>query len=413
MDITKLDKLLNLVGETAINQARLEQIRNNMDWAIDNGTFLLEEGDQNQTKIREAWERNVTLLSETQESLLQIMAHSDRIIRELQDQVMNVRMVPIGTLFNAFQRLVRDAARNTGKQIRLDIQGEGTELDKTIVEQLSNPFKHLIRNSIDHGIEMPDIRQARGKSPQGTITLNAFHKEGSIQIEIKDDGGGIDANKILAIARKKGVVAADEELTDDESVRLIFRAGFSTAKAVSDLSGRGVGMDVVRRDIEALRGQIDIQTQVGEGSVFRIKLPLTMAIIDGMLVGVGDNVFIVPLLSIVESLRPRRRHIKSVQNQGELIEVRGEYIPLVRLYQLFHMQPKTTDPSKALVVIVENGGRKACLLVDEAIDQRQSVIKSLEDNFWQVPGVSGATILSDGRVSLILDVPGVLKQAAA
>ncbi|PCI22595.1 MAG: chemotaxis protein CheA [SAR324 cluster bacterium] len=412
VDISKLDKLLNLVGEATIHQAHFSQISSQLERIreIQEGlTQLL--GEKNQ-QVDDFQEKMLNLIDETEEGLQQIMKSGERIMLDLQDQVMSLRMLPIRGLFASFQRMVRDYSSRSGKKIILELYGEDTELDKTLIEQLNNPLKHMIRNAMDHGLELPEVREASGKNARGTIRLGAAHREGHIVIEIKDDGMGLNAQKILEKGRQQGLVKQDEDLTEEQIFGLLFRAGFSTAEKVTDLSGRGVGLDVVRQDIESLRGVVEITSIVGAGTTFLIKLPLTLAIIDGMLVDIGEQRFIIPLLSVVESLRPLPNQVKKVKNQGELIEVRGEYLPLVRLHRLLRLQPKFEDPTQALVVIVEEGGQKSCLLVDEAIDQQQAVIKSLEENFYEREGIAGATVLGDGRVSLILDVPGVLRQAA-
>lgn len=380
VDIAKLDKLQNLVGEAVINQARL--------------TLFFEKLElQNETDI---------------EDIAQLVDDNEQTIRGLQEQVMSVRMIPIGRTFNALRRMVRDFAAQSGKQIQFEISGEETEIDKTITEQISGPLKHLIRNAMDHGIETPEVRQAHGKSPQGLIAIDAFHEEGQILIEIKDDGAGIDAEKVLALAKDKGLVGEEEELSERDIFHLLFKAGFSTAESVTDISGRGVGMDVVLRDIEVLHGRVEIQSELGKGTTMRIKLPLTLAIIEGMLTTLGEQMFIIPIVSIVESLQPQENDLKTVKNRGEMIEIRGEYIPLLRLHQLFNLVPVHENPAEGLVIVVENAGRKHCILVDEIIEQQHVVIKSLEDNFYQLQGIAGATILGDGRVSYILDIPGLV-----
>lgn len=380
VDIAKLDKLMNLVGELVINQARVAQIASQKN------------------KI------NVSELSATAETL-------DRITRDIQEQIMRSRMIPIENTFAQFQRMVRDLAMEKGKDIKLNILGKETELDKTIIELINDPLKHMIRNSIDHGIETIEERTANGKLSQGTITLNAYHEAGNIVIEVSDDGRGLNKEKILAKAKDKGIIAPDKELSEDEIYQLIFLPGFSTADKVSEISGRGVGMDVVKNNITRLRGNIDIQSKEGYGTIFRIILPLTLAIIDGMLVKVGQELYVIPLLSIVESIRPRSRDIKHVNTESEVINVRGEYIPLIRLYDLFNIETESKDPSKALTVIVTSGKNKACLLVDDIIGQQQAVIKSLEENFSSINGISGATILGDGTVAMILDISTIIRMA--
>lgn len=381
VDITKLDKLMNLVGELVINQARVAQIASHKD------------------KI------NVLELTSAADGL-------DRITRDLQEQIMRARMIPIENTFSQFQRMVRDTAKEIGKDIKLNIIGKETELDKTIIELINDPLKHMIRNSIDHGVETTEERLAKGKPAQGTITLNAYYEAGNIVIEISDDGNGLNKEKILSKAKDKGLVSPDKELNEDEIYQLIFLPGFSTADQISEISGRGVGMDVVKNNITRLRGSIDIQTKEGFGTTFRIILPLTLAIIDGMLVKVGQELYIIPLLSIVESIRPKDEDIKHVNTESEVINVRGEYIPLIRLYDLFNIETEHKNPSKALTVIVTSGKNKACLLVDDIIGQQQAVIKSLEENFSAINGISGATILGDGTLAMILDISTIIRIAA-
>ncbi len=382
VDIGKLDTLQNLVGETVIAQSRFTQLYQQ-----------LEELDESLA-----------------ESFLQLLDDQERTIRELQEQVMNVRMVPIGGAFAPLRRMVRDFAKSSGKQIQIQTFGEETEVDKTITEQLSGPLNHLVRNAMDHGIETPGERAAQGKPAQGTIHLAASHEEGYIVLQIQDDGAGIDPERILTKAQERGLVHEEEELSEQDILHLILKPGFSTAESVTSISGRGVGMDVVKREIEALRGAIEIQSTPGKGTTFRIKLPLTLAIIDGMVVKVGGNIFIIPLLYIVESLIPQATQHRTVQGQEEIIEVRGDCIPLVRLHRLFKTDESQTDPTQGAVVIVEVSGHKYCLMVDKILDQQQVVIKNLEENFVQVLGIVGATILGDGVVSLILDIPGVIQK---
>lgn len=378
VDTQKLDKLMNLVGELVINQARVAQLSS-------------KKGNL-----------NLLELSSTAETL-------DRITREIQEQIMRARMIPIESTFNQFQRLVRDTSSEKGKDIKLNILGKKTELDKTIIELIGDPLKHMIRNSIDHGLETREERLNIGKNESGTITLNAYHESGNIVIEVVDDGRGLNKEKILTKAREKGLVQGDRELSNDEIYQLIFLPGFSTVDQVSEISGRGVGMDVVKNNITKLRGSVEIHTKEGEGTTFKIILPLTLAIIDGMLVKVGEELYVIPLLSIVESIRPKASEVQHVNVESEVVSVRGEYIPLIRLYELFSVKTDYTDPSKALVVIVNVGKNKACLLVDDIIGQQQAVIKSLEENYKAMKGISGATILGDGMVAMILDVPAIIK----
>jgi two-component system chemotaxis sensor kinase CheA len=379
----KLDKLMNLVGETVINQARLKEL-----------------GQEFRTLNRKLGDR-----------YQQIIDDSDIVVRELQDQVMNIRMVPIKGAFLPLQRIVRDYSVKSGKKIKLEISGGETELDKTVSEKLGGPLKHLIRNAMDHGIELQEERVKNGKTPEGKIELKAFHSEGHVFIEVQDDGAGIDAEKIKDIARSKQLLDDETELSKEEAFQLLFLPGFSTSESISDISGRGVGMDAVRQDIESLRGAIFIKSELGKGSTFQIKLPLTLAIIEGMLVQVENQIFTIPLLSVLETLKPLGHQHKTLQKQGEVIELRGEYLPKLNLSRIFNLQkvdPPNLDP---LVVVVEQAGERYGLLVDKILDQQQVVIKSMEENFFQIPGIAGATILGDGGVSLILDLPGLLKIA--
>ena len=379
----KLDKLMNLVGETVINQARLKEL-----------------GQEFRTLNRKLGDR-----------YQQIIDDSDIVVRELQDQVMNIRMVPIKGAFLPLQRIVRDYSVKSGKKIKLEISGGETELDKTVSEKLGGPLKHLIRNAMDHGIELQEERLKNGKTPEGKIELKAFHSEGHVFIEVQDDGAGIDEEKIKDIARSKQLLDNETELSEEEAFQLLFLPGFSTSESISDISGRGVGMDAVRQDIESLRGAIFIKSELGKGSTFQIKLPLTLAIIEGMLVQVENQIFTIPLLSVLETLKPLGHQHKTLQKQGEVIELRGEYLPKLNLSRIFNLQkvdPPNLDP---LVVVVEQAGERYGLLVDKILDQQQVVIKSMEENFFQIPGIAGATILGDGGVSLILDLPGLLKIA--
>jgi two-component system chemotaxis sensor kinase CheA len=335
----------------------------------------------------------------------------DHISRDLQEQVMRVRMIPIEATFNRFQRVVRDLASELGKKIHLELAGAETELDKNVIEQIADPLKHLIRNSADHGLEPPADRAAAGKPETGTIWLKAYQQEGKIIIEVADDGRGIDRDRVLAKAVERGLAPAGSSFSDQEAFAFMFQPGFSTAQAVTEVSGRGVGLDVVRQNIEALRGSVEVESAPGRGSTFRIKLPLTLAIIDGMTVKVGEEVLTLPLLSILESLRPQQGDIQKVEGRGELITVRGEYLPLVRLYEVFRFPTERTDPTEALVVIIESVSKRFGVLVDDILGEQQAVIKSLEQNYQKVEGVAGATILGDGRVSLILDIHGLEKLA--
>lgn len=382
VDTSKLDSLINLVGELVVNVARINQV--------------LTEGDAVDGEER---------LS-AQESL-------NRVSRDLQEQVMGVRMVPVDATFNRFRRVVRDTATELGKQVNLVMEGTETELDKNVIEQLADPLKHLVRNAVDHGIEMPDTRRAAGKPEAGTLTLRASQREGNIVIEIIDDGGGIDTNAVLAKAREEGLVGSDDTPEPSAIHDLLFQPGFSTAAKVTTISGRGVGLDVVRRNIEDLRGSVQVRSKPGEGTTFRITLPLTLAIIEGMKVRVGEEILTIPLLSIIEQLRPRPAQLKMVAGKGEVVLLRGEYLPLVRLHDVFGLHAEHTNPTEALVVVIENNHKKYSVLVDEVLGQEQAVVKSLDNNYRDVKGVAGATILGDGRISLIVDVHGVERMALA
>jgi two-component system chemotaxis sensor kinase CheA len=378
--VDKVDRLIDLVGELVITQSMIAQ--------------------------------TVAAFSPAKlPALMEAVAQMDRHARELHERMMGVRMIPIKTLFARFPRLLRDLAGPAGKQVVLETQGEETELDKTVIERIADPLTHLVRNAIDHGLERPEARQAAGKPATGCIRLGAYQQGGNVFLEITDDGRGLDRDKILAKAHASGLVSADEALTDEQVFALIFRPGFSTADAITAISGRGVGMDVVRQNVEALGGSIAIQTELGRGTTFRVKLPLTLAIVDGQVVAVGPQSFVVPVMSIVESVQPRREHLNRVLGSGETITIRNRVLPLIRLHRVFGVTPRSEDPTTGLVVVVEHDGRPAALLVDELLSQQQVVIKSLESNFEKVRGVAGATILGDGRVTLILDVPGLLALA--
>ena len=379
VDTEKIDKLINLVGELVITQSMISDL-----------------GDK----------FTMSQLPILQERIIQL----ERNTRELQERVMSVRMVPIGTTaFNRFPRLVRDLAGKSGKKIQLVLSGEDTELDKTLIEAIGDPLTHLVRNSADHGLELPEERVAAGKPELGMIKLNAFHDGGSIRISVEDDGRGLNKQKILKKAIERGLIAEGEQLSDEDVWQLIFRPGFSTADQVTDVSGRGVGMDVVKRNIDALGGSVSIQSVDGKGTTLSLKLPLTLAIIDGMTVRVANENYIIPLLSVTESIRPKSTDLQTVIGKGEVVNLRGEWVPLVRLYDVFGVQPDFTDPSQALLVIVEAEGKRIALFVDELTGQQQVVIKSLEQNYRKIDGISGATILGDGQVACILDIPGLVK----
>ncbi|MDH5436660.1 MAG: chemotaxis protein CheA [Gammaproteobacteria bacterium] len=376
--IDKVDSIINMVGELVITQSMLNQLGTDFD---------------------------MTKLPLLQEGLSEL----ERNTRELQENVMRIRMLPISFVFNRFPRLIHDLGQQLNKNIELKMTGEHTELDKTVMEKIGDPMVHLVRNSVDHGIESPEARRAAGKPEIGTVQLNAYHKGGNIIIEIIDDGAGINKEKVLAKARKQGMVGEDEVLPDEKIYDLVFQPGFSTADVVSDVSGRGVGMDVVRRNILSLGGSVDVKSEEGKGSQFTIRLPLTLAILDGQLVKVGGQTYIIPLVSIIESLQANKENINSIAGKAELYRLRNEYIPVVRLYESFKIKPDTTELTKGLLVVVEGDGQRAGLFVDDLLGQQQVVIKSLESNFRRVDGVSGATILGDGTVALILDVPGLIR----
>jgi two-component system chemotaxis sensor kinase CheA len=374
----KVDRLINLVGEMVISQSIVSQI-------------MAKFGEEQLPRLIDA------------------VAELEHNSRELQQRVMAIRMVPIRTVFGRIPRLVRDLASHFGKKIALAINGEETELDKTMVERIGDPLVHLVRNAVDHGIEGPAIRLARGKPEQGTIRLSASHESGMIVIRITDDGTGLDRERILRKAIQQGLASEQDKLTDEQVYQLIFAAGLSTAERITDVSGRGVGMDVVRRNVEGLGGSVGIQSTSGQGSTFAIKLPLTLAILDGMLVQVGEQTYILPLVNITESLRPVRSQIVVIANRGEVVNVRGRALPILRLHRLFGVTPRRSDPCEGLLVIVEHAEGRFAILVDDLLGQRQVVIKSLEANYHRIVGTSGATIMGDGRVALILDVPGLLR----
>lgn len=379
VDIDKVDSLINLVGELVITQSMLTEIGND---------FTIEK------------------LEKLKTGLDQLLQNS----KDLQENVLNIRMLPMSFAFSRFPRLVRDLSSRLDKQVDLQIKGEQTELDKTVLERIVDPLVHLVRNGIDHGIEQPQQRLDAGKSEMGTIGLNAYHQGGSIVIEIKDDGAGLNCDKLWNKALEKGVLAAEsrrEEYSDKQIMNLIFAPGFSTAEEVSDISGRGVGMDVVRRNIEELGGHIEVESALGEGSCFTISLPLTLAILDGQLVRVGGEVYVIPLLTIVESIQIDPNCIKLASGGIELYRLREENIPILRLQDELEMG-NSEGLEQRILCFVEAAGNRVGLLLDELLDQQQVVIKSLESNYSKVAGISGATILGDGSVSLILDIQGLI-----
>lgn len=379
VDTGKIDTLINMVGELVITQSMLSLVGEHFE---------------------------LGKLDQLKNGLSQLERHT----RELQESVMNIRMLPISFVFSRFPRLAHDLSSKLGKKVELKLVGEHTEVDKTVVELLSDPLVHLVRNSLDHGIEMPEVRLAAGKPEIGTVTLEAFHRGGNIVIEVKDDGKGLDKDKLRAKAIEKGLIDADTVLTDKQTYELIFMPGFSTAEQLTDISGRGVGMDVVRRNIQSLGGNIEIISTLGKGSTISIHLPLTLAILDGQSVAVGDETYIVPLGSIIESLNVKEERINRVAGRGETFLLRGEYLPIIRMHEIFKVpSAKTTKLTDGLLVVVEGQGIRCGLFVDDLLGQQQVVIKSLEANYRRVEGVSGATILGDGSVALILDIPGLVR----
>jgi two-component system chemotaxis sensor kinase CheA len=379
VSIEKVDQLINLVGELVITQAMLLQTATQMQ-------------------------------GQAPERLTVGLAQLERNTRDLQESVMSIRMMQISFVFSRFPRVVRDLSSKLGKQVELKTSGETTELDKSLIERIADPLTHLIRNSLDHGIESPEKRVAAGKSPVGTITLKAYHQGGNIVIEVGDDGAGLPRQKILDKAREKGLPVSDQ-MTDQEVFHLIFEAGFSTAEQVTDVSGRGVGMDVVRRNIQGMGGRVEIDSMIGVGTRITVRLPLTLAILDGMSVAVGDQTYILPLSYVIESLQPEPEDIKTLSNQGRVIQVRGEYLPVLVLPELFGIKSKWRKFTQGIMIVIDADGTKAALCVDALIGQHQVVIKSLENNYRRVTGVSGATIMGDGHVALILDVSAIAGMA--
>lgn len=375
--VEKVDQLINLVGELVITQAMIEQ-------------------------------RISALDPVHHEQLINSVSQLTRNTRDLQESVMSIRMMPMDFVFSRFPRMVRDLAGKLGKKVEFVTVGATTELDKGLIERIVDPLTHLVRNSVDHGIETPDKRKAVGKSETGTLTLSAAHKGGSIVIEVTDDGGGLNRDKILAKAQSNGL-AVSENMSDSEVFNLIFAPGFSTAEVVTDVSGRGVGMDVVKRNITAMNGVVEIRSALGYGTTISIALPLTLAILDGMSVSLGNSVYVIPLNLIVETLQPRAEDIKTVTGEGRMVHVRGEYLPIIALHSLFNHYTEITDPTEGVLVLIEADGKKSALFVDRLVGQQQVVIKSLETNYRKVQGVSGATIMGDGSVALILDVPAIIQ----
>ncbi len=376
VSVDKVDALINLVGELVITQAMLKQVSHALDPVH-------------------------------AESLFAGLDQLERNTRDLQEAVIGVRMLPVDAVFRRFPRLVRDLSGRLGKQVRLRTVGEGTELDKGLIEKIADPLVHLVRNSIDHGLEMPDVRRDAGKDETGTITLAASHQGGHIVIEVSDDGRGLDRAKILAKASERGLAVPDNP-TDSQVWDLIFQPGFSTADAVTDLSGRGVGMDVVRRNIQALGGEVQIESGLGTGTRTLIRLPLTLAILDGMTVAVAGETLILPLAYVLEALQPQPEDIRSMAGEGRVLRVRGEYLPILSLSEYYGYGNRAPG-SESLVVVVEGDGQKIALEVDELVGQQQVVVKNIENNYRRIGGVSGATILGDGRVALIVDIGGLVR----
>jgi two-component system chemotaxis sensor kinase CheA len=381
VDTAKLDYLVDMVGEMVIAQSILRH--------------------------------NQTLAAVTDPCLHRDFAQLERITSEVQKTAMAMRMVPVGQLFQRTARLIRDLSRKVGKQVELVTRGDDIELDKTIAEELADPLMHMVRNSIDHGVETPEERQALGKNVQARITLAACHQAGQIAVEVADDGKGLNKEKILAKARQRSLIDDGSHLSEADIFRLIMEPGFSTADAVTDISGRGVGMDVVRKQVEKLRGRIEIRSRAGEGTTFLMKLPLTLAIIDGLVVTVGRHRYIVPLFAVREMFRPASDSIFTVQDRQEMALVRGRLLPVVRLYKRFNIVPRTKDPREALLIVAETEGQPFCLMVDDLVGKQEVVIKSLGEGIGEVRGIAGGAILGDGRVGLILDMAGIWGANAA
>lgn len=379
VSVSKVDQLINLVGELVITQAMLAQNSRTLDPVVN-------------------------------QQLLAGLADLDRNTRDLQESVMSIRMIPMSVVFSRFPRMLRDLAGKLGKKVELITHGEATELDKGLIEKITDPLTHLIRNSCDHGIEMPDVRAAAGKPEQGTVTLSASHQGGSILIEVKDDGRGLNRHKLISKAREKGIEVADN-ITDSEAWQLIFAPGFSTADVVTDVSGRGVGMDVVKKNIAALNGTVEIESREGKGMKVMVRLPLTLAIMDGMSVRVSNEVYILPLSSVVESFQVKPGEINTVAQGAQLVKVREEYMPVIELERVFDVPRDDFTSPNSIMVVIEAEGSRVAVMVDELLGQQQVVIKNLESNYRKVPNVSGATILGDGKVALILDTSGLIRRS--
>ena len=378
VDLERVDRLINLVGELVINQAMLAQ-------------RVLESGLARSSGIAVGLD-DLELLT-----------------REIQDSVMAIRAQPVKSVFQRMPRLVRELAHATGKQVRLMVEGEGTEVDKTVIERLTDPITHMIRNAIDHGLESPEKRAEAGKPAEGTVRLSALHRSGRIVIEVADDGGGINRTRVRQIAIDKGLISPDANLNDEETDNLIFMPGFSTAETISDISGRGVGMDVVRRSIQALGGRITIASRPGLGSTFTLSLPLTLAVLDGMVVSVGGQTFVLPITTVMETLQPKPTEVRRLEGSVPLLLIRDRYVPILDVGHRLGYRDEASEPTDGVALLVEGeDGRSAALLVDSILGQRQVVIKSLEANYQRVHGIAAATILGDGRVALILDVDAVI-----
>ena len=376
VDTARLDYLVDMVGEMVIAQSL---VRHDPD-----------------------------LAGETRPRLVRNLSQLARITNEVQRTAMSMRMVPVRQLFRKMNRLVRDLSRKTGKSVELELYGEDTELDRNIVEELGDPLMHMVRNAVDHGIENTGERAASGKSPVARVRLGAAHQAGHIIIEVSDDGRGLNKEKILAKAVERGLVEPSAQPNDDDLYHLIFQPGFSTAEKVTDVSGRGVGMDVVRRQIQKLRGRIEIQSTLGAGTVFLLKLPLTLAIIDGLIARVGTERYIIPIFAVREMLRPAGDMISTVQGRAEMALIRGSLLPVVRLYERFHVKPRTENPLESLLIVAEGARRKYCLLVDDVLGKQEVVIKTLGETLQRIDGIAGGAILGDGRVGLILDPEGLV-----
>jgi len=372
VDVEKVDQLINLVGELVITQSMLTQAATMLDPVV-------------------------------YERFLSGLGHLERNARDMQESVMSIRMMPMDYVFSRFPRVIRDVSAKLGKQVRLDTNGRETELDKGLIERIIDPLTHLVRNSLDHGIETPDVRLAKGKEATGQLLLSAQHHGGNIVIEVSDDGAGLNREKILAKAMQQGL-AVSETMPDEEVWQLIFAPGFSTAEQVTDISGRGVGMDVVKRNIQEMGGHVEIQSRGGHGTTTRIVLPLTLAILNGMSVKVGSEAYILPLSYVIESLQPLAEHLHSITSDGHVIKVRGEYLPLIELHRVFDVAGAQVNPTQGILVIVQADDARFALLVDELLGQHQVVVKNLETNYRKVPGISAATILGDGSVAFIIDV---------